>query len=79
MSESNIPMLKNLRSDMGVSQPQLAEALGVSSRTVIRWEMGYSDPTLGDMKKIAAYFGVSVSYLIGESHQRNLRDQSLDT
>lgn len=67
MSELNIPRLRELREFHGVSQVALGEALGVTKRTVIRWEMGEHDPKLGDLRQIAAYFGVSVAQLIGEA------------
>lgn len=32
--------LKTLRASLGLTQSQLAEAIGVASNTVTRWEMG---------------------------------------
>lgn len=67
MSESNIPRLRELRDFHGESQTKVAEVLGVAKRTILRWEAGEQDPNLSDLRKIAAHFGVSVAYLIGES------------
>jgi transcriptional regulator with XRE-family HTH domain len=32
--------LKDLRAELGLTQPQLGEKLGVARNTVTRWEMG---------------------------------------
>jgi transcriptional regulator with XRE-family HTH domain len=53
----------------GMTRAQLGEALGLTERSIGRYENGQSDPVLGDLKKIAAYFGVSVAYLIGEEEK----------
>ena len=66
MSESNIPRLRELRMAHGVTQAQLAKALGVASRTILRWEAGEQDPNLTDLRRLAVYFGVSVASLVGE-------------
>lgn len=67
MTESSLPKLAEMRVLTGLSQQQLANALGINARTILRWENGQYDPQLKDLRKIAAYFGVSVAYLIGES------------
>lgn len=64
-----LPNCAKLRKLRGMSQAQLGEALGVAKRSVIRWEMGDSDPVLGDVRRIASYFGVTVAYLIGEVNE----------
>lgn len=38
--------LKQLRNEKGITQEQLAEILGVSGRTVSRWETGTNLPDL---------------------------------
>jgi transcriptional regulator with XRE-family HTH domain len=37
--------LRRLRLERGLSQQALAELLGVDRRTVVRWEMGQSEPS----------------------------------
>ena len=64
-----LPNLFTLRRLRGLSQAALAKELGVSERSVIRWEMGDSDPPLGHVRRLAAYFGISVAYLIGEVNE----------
>ena len=70
MSESNIPRLRYLRELTGITQAKLAEGLEVHKRTILRWEAGEQDPNLTDLRKIAAYFRVSVAYLIEEEGGR---------
>lgn len=70
MPESEIPNLKVLRQERGWSQQALADQLGVTSHTVMRWEAGSNSPQLKDVRKLAAFFQVSVSYLIGEAELR---------
>lgn len=47
--------LKELRKGKGVTQEQLAETLGVSGRTVSRWETGFNMPDLDVLIQIADY------------------------
>lgn len=70
MSESEIPNLKVLRQERGWSQQVLADQLQVTAHTVMRWEAGSNSPQLKDVRKLAAFFQVSVAYLIGEAEFR---------
>lgn len=63
---TNIPRLRELRDFHRVSQAALAKALDVNPRTILRWEAGEQDPNLTDLRRLAAHFGVTVAYLIGE-------------
>ena len=56
--------LINLRKSKGVSQEQLAEALGVSRQAISRWESGDSTPDMTNLIGICQYFDVSADYLI---------------
>lgn len=56
--------LVDLRKSRGISQEQLAEALGVSRQAVSRWESGDSTPDMTNLLGLCQYFGVSADYLI---------------
>lgn len=57
--------IKSLRKRKGMSQVQLAEALGVSAGTVGFWETGARMPSAETQEAIADYFNVSLDYLFG--------------
>lgn len=69
MSKSNLPNLTRLRELKWLTYDELGDALGFAGRSVRRWEKGESDPVLGDLRKIADFFGVTVAYLIGEVNE----------
>lgn len=48
----------------GVSPNAVAKSLSIASGTVTNWKNG-AEPQNAKLKKIADYFGVSVSYLLG--------------
>lgn len=53
------------RKNMGLSQEQLAERLGITLGTISKWERGASEPDLLYVMQIAELFHVSVDALIG--------------
>jgi transcriptional regulator with XRE-family HTH domain len=44
-----------------VSQETLAEALKTTPNTISRWETATYKPAIGDLEKIARFFGVSIA------------------
>ncbi|MBQ7223604.1 MAG: helix-turn-helix transcriptional regulator [Erysipelotrichaceae bacterium] len=52
--------LAELRKRNNLSQTDLADVLGVSERTVGRWEKGSALPTMNDVVNIVNYFGISL-------------------
>ncbi|MCH5153212.1 MAG: helix-turn-helix transcriptional regulator [Clostridiales bacterium] len=58
-------ILRELRTDKKLTQPQLAEAIGVSKSMISVWETGLSEPTASNIIKLAKYFEVSTDYLLG--------------
>ena len=58
--------IKTLREKKGLTQTELADILGISSKAVSKWERGESVPDVGTLKAIADMFGVTVDYLLCE-------------
>lgn len=63
--ESFSERLKELRLEKGLGQVALAKELGVGKSVISLWEKGQCEPTLGNLIKIADYFGVSLDFLAG--------------
>lgn len=57
--------LKELRTEKGLSQRQLGEALGFCNQTISFWESGQREPDLKALCSIATFFDVSIDYLLG--------------
>jgi len=55
--------IKKLREEEGVTQQQLADALGVTFQAVSKWECGATAPDVAMLPEIAEFFGVSVDDL----------------
>ena len=56
--------LARLRKARGMSQEQLAEALGVSRQAVSKWELGEAVPDVSRVVAMSELFGVSTDYLL---------------
>lgn len=59
--------LRELRTQRGISQNQLAELLCVERATVGKWERGLNYPNQNILMMIADYFDVSLDFLFGRS------------
>lgn len=55
-----------MRKKAGLTQSALAELVGLSRQTFVRWEGGETSPDIDDVKKVASVLHTSVAYLIGE-------------
>lgn len=70
----------DLRTEKDLSRPQLAAALGLPKNAVEKFETGRQTPTQEQQEKLAAFFGVSLFYLRGESGDRTrMEDWMSDT
>ncbi|MBS7224123.1 MAG: helix-turn-helix transcriptional regulator [Clostridiaceae bacterium] len=59
--------LQTLRRAKGLSQEQLAEALGVTRQAVSKWELNASLPDVEKLLVLSDFFQVSTDYLLKES------------
>lgn len=55
--------IKYLRKQRGISQVQLAEAMGIWQTIVSRLERGEAQPSLEAANRFASYFGVTIDAL----------------
>lgn len=49
--------IRQARENAGLSQKQLAEALGLDQSAVSNWETGKSEPTLHNLRRMADILG----------------------
>jgi transcriptional regulator with XRE-family HTH domain len=56
-----------LRKSKKITQKQLAEALGINTRTIQYYESGDKRPDFDGLIRLADYFDVSIDYLVGRS------------
>ena len=72
--------LKQLRNEKGITQEQLAEILGVSGRTVSRWETGTNLPDLSILVQISEYYNVEIKDILnGERKSKNMDTELKET
>ena len=57
--------LKELRKERGLTQKEVAEALGIHSVTYLHYEKGQHEPPLSLLADMAKFYGESVDYLLG--------------
>jgi len=63
--------LKSLREAAGISQRNLAEAIGVSQQSINKYENHNIEPDIETLKRLADYFRTSIDYLVGYTDIRH--------
>lgn len=72
--------LKQLRKEKGITQEEFAEKIGVSGRTVSRWETGSNMPDISLLVDIADFYDVDVREIIeGEKKSEMMNEEIRDT
>lgn len=57
--------IRELRKEKGISQRELAEAIGMRANAINNYENGYRTPDANTVLRLARYFSVSADYLLG--------------
>ena len=53
-----------IRKQQGMTQEQLGECLGVTNKTVSRWETGKYMPDIDKLQELSAILGISINELL---------------
>lgn len=70
--------IESLRTEKGLSRPALAAALHFPRMAVEKFETGRQTPSKEQQEQMAAFFGVSLYYLRGESNDRTRQETWMD-
>lgn len=70
--------LKELRKEKGITQEQFAEIMGVSGRTVSRWETGANMPDLDVLILISDYYEVELREILDGERKSEQMDKELE-
>lgn len=61
MFADNLIYLRNIK---GLSQEQVAEAIGISRQSYSKWEQGETFPDIDKCDKLAKFYGVTIDSLV---------------
>lgn len=65
-------IIKDLRTEIGISQDEFAKELGISKGAVSYYETGQRVPDIVVLSAFADYFGVSTDYLLGRTETKSI-------
>ena len=69
--------IRDLSEDNDLTQEDLASQLGISKRTLLRYESGVSEPTISVLISLSLLFNVSVDYIIGTKDTTEIDEISI--
>ena len=70
-------LLRELRKEKELSQEQLAEKFGVSSRSVSRWENGNTMPDISLLIELADFYGIEIRELLSGERESETMNQDM--
>ena len=57
--------IRNLREERNMTQTDLGKALNMTQRKISYMEHNRYEPSIGDIREICLFFGISADYLLG--------------
>ena len=70
-------LLRELRREKNLSQEQLAEQFGVSSRSVSRWENGNTMPDISLLIELADFYDIEIRELLSGERKRETMNKDM--
>ena len=70
--------IKELRTEKGLFQSDVAKYIGKSERIVGFYEKGERDPNTDTLLKLSELFDVSIDYILGKTDVKNVQTVDLD-
>ncbi len=70
--------LKTLRNEKSITQAELAEILGVSNRSISRWENGTTMPDFDLLIELAKYYEVEVGEILDGERKDKVMDSQTE-
>lgn len=70
--------IKRLRETYGITQEELGAIAGVSDKAVSKWELGYAEPRMGAVQRIADHFHVSKASLLEDYDTKTELEKMMD-
>lgn len=71
--------IKNKRKELGLTQLELAEKIGVTDKAVSKWEQGEGDPSIAILPELAKIFDVTLDYLMTGKVVENISLDDMDS
>ena len=59
--------IKSLREERKLTQEDVAQSIGTTKTTYIKYEKGSQSPQLNTVEKIANFYGINIKELVSES------------
>ena len=71
--------IKKKRKEIGLTQTELGDKLGVSDKAISKWETGNSLPDIGILKSLSDILGISTSELLNgrEDNNKDIKDNKI--
>lgn len=69
--------LKEIRTELNLTQSDLAEKLQIKRNTLCDWELGKSEPSIIHLKKLSQILAVSIDMLVDHPVNEEFKNHSI--